>query len=169
MRAHLWAAGAGPIFPAEVVISNDAAGRPYPTGAGAEALALSLAHSGPLAAAVVGPASAGVGIDIELVDDAPAESALLTPPERDLLDTVSPVGHPARAAWVTRFWTAKEAVAKAAGTGLEGRPGRYVVIRVEDDRLLVAVDGSTRWVTTRSGDEPVPYAVGWTTSTDVHP
>jgi len=36
----------------------------------------------------------------------------------------------ARTAWFTRMWAAKEAVAKADGTGLQGRPRRYVVDRV---------------------------------------
>jgi phosphopantetheinyl transferase len=130
---------------------------------------LSLAHSGPFAAALVGPGPAGVGIDLELVSDAPAEAALLTGPERDLLESLAPAhGDPTvRAVWVTRFWTAKEAVAKAAGTGLGGRPARFVVTRAENDRLLVVVDGIGRWVTTRSAELPVPYAVGWTGDSDI--
>jgi phosphopantetheinyl transferase len=162
VRAWLSEHGSGPLFPAEIVIGNDAAGRPYATGAGSEDLSLSLAHAGGLAAALVGPAGTGVGIDLELVEDAPAESALLTAVERDLLDTVAPPGHPERARWVTRFWTAKEAVAKAGGTGLGGRPARFVVTSVDSDRLLVVVDGVEHWVRTRVDDDPVPFAVGWT-------
>ncbi|WP_344603200.1 beta-ketoacyl synthase N-terminal-like domain-containing protein [Sporichthya brevicatena] len=168
VRAHRWAAGHGPIYPAEVGIGNDSLGAPYATGPG-EGVSLSLAHSGPFAAALAGSGPGGVGIDLELVADAPAEAALLTESERELLETVAPAGgDPAvRAAWVTRFWTAKEAVAKAAGTGLGGRPARFVVTRVENDRLLVVVDGNGRWVSTRSGELPVPYAVGWTRESDI--
>ncbi|MGQ0843266.1 MAG: beta-ketoacyl synthase N-terminal-like domain-containing protein [Sporichthyaceae bacterium] len=162
LRAHLWRSGAGPIFPAEVQIGNDPSGRPFATGAGSEDLTVSLAHSGPYAAAMVGPAGTPVGIDLELVDDAPAEAALLTPAERELLNGLVPAADPARAAWVTRFWTAKEAVAKAQGTGLGGRPARFVVTGVEGDELSVVVDGAVYRVVTRTGDDPVPFAVGWT-------
>ncbi|MDT3440035.1 MULTISPECIES: type I polyketide synthase [unclassified Pseudofrankia] len=43
-----------------------------------------------------------------------------------------------RAAWFARMWAAKEAVAKADGTGLQGRPRRYVV-----DRVIPVGAGST--------------------------
>ncbi|WP_081438231.1 type I polyketide synthase [Pseudofrankia asymbiotica] len=43
-----------------------------------------------------------------------------------------------RAAWFARIWAAKEAVAKADGTGLQGRPRRYVV-----DRVIPVGAGST--------------------------
>ncbi len=39
VRSWLWDHGAGPLFPAQIVIGNDAAGRPYATGAGCEGLA----------------------------------------------------------------------------------------------------------------------------------
>jgi len=162
LRSALWDRGAGPIFPAEVTIGNDPTGRPFAVGAGAEDLAVSVAHSGPLAAAMVGPAGTAVGIDLELVEDAPAESALLTPAERGLLDRIAPGGGAERAGWVTRFWTAKEAVAKAGGTGLGGRPARFVVTATDGDRLLVVVDGAEHWVATQLGDAPLPFAVGWT-------
>jgi len=162
LRSWLWARGADEIYPAQIRIGNDPVGRPFATGAGTEDLALSLAHSGPFAAALVGPAGSAVGIDVELVDDAPAETALLTVAERDLLDTIAPAGDPQRARWVTRFWTAKEAVAKSGGTGLAGRPARFVVTSVEGDDLSVTVDGVAHRVRTRIGDDPVPFAVGWT-------
>jgi phosphopantetheinyl transferase len=90
-------------------------------------------------------------------------AAILTDAERDLLDTLcSSVAE--RPSWVTRFWTAKEAVAKAAGTGLGGRPHRFAVQRVDGDRLLVAAGEGvqSRWVQTDVGTEPEPYAVAWT-------
>ncbi len=166
VRDLLWAEGAGPLYPFEIEIGNEASGAPRVSGPGTADLHLSLAHSGTFAAAVVGRGS--VGIDLELVSDAPAEAALLTVAERELLETIAPGGDPVeRATWVTRFWTAKEAVAKAAGTGLGGRPARFVVTRVEIDRLLVVVDGAARWVTTASGALPQPYAVGWTRESDI--
>jgi phosphopantetheinyl transferase len=165
VRSWLWQQGAGELYPGEIRIGNDPSGRPFVTVAGhdpALSPALSLAHSGPFAAALVGPAGSAVGIDVELVDDAPAEAALLTVAERDLLDTICPPEHPDRARWVTRFWTAKEAVAKSLGTGLAGRPARFVVTSREEDDLSVLVDGATFRVRTRVGDDPQPFAVGWT-------
>ncbi|MGQ0625343.1 MAG: beta-ketoacyl synthase N-terminal-like domain-containing protein [Sporichthyaceae bacterium] len=161
VRAQLKAGGAGPVYPTAIHIDNDAQGAPLVTGPGVENLTLSLAHSGTLAVALVG-VDERVGIDVELIADAPAEAALLTPAERTLLDGICPAGAPERAAWVTRFWCAKEAVAKAEGTGLGGRPARFVVTRVDKDRLLVVVEGVARWVSTRSAADPVAFAVGWT-------
>ena len=168
VRDLLWSEGAGPIYPAEVEIANDPSGAPVVTGPGTDGVRVSLAHSGRFAAAIASR-DGSVGIDVELVSDAPAEAALLTPSERELLEAMAPAaGDPAeRATWVTRFWTAKEAVAKAAGTGLGGRPARFVVTRVENDRLLVVVEGLGRWVTTSVAELPLPYAVGWTSESDI--
>jgi phosphopantetheinyl transferase len=90
-------------------------------------------------------------------------TAILTDAERCLLDTVcSSVAE--RPSWVTRFWTAKEAIAKAAGTGLGGRPQRFEVKQVDGDRLLVATGewSTNRWVQTELATNPEPYAVAWT-------
>jgi hypothetical protein len=46
-----------------------------------------------------------------------------------LLDGLAGDDADARALWFTCFWSAKEAVAKADGTGLQGRPKRFVVDR----------------------------------------
>ncbi|MGH3786765.1 MAG: 4'-phosphopantetheinyl transferase superfamily protein [Pseudonocardiaceae bacterium] len=168
VRQWLWDAGAGPVFPIEVTVSNDVSGRPHVAGPFDDPPQVSLAHTGSLAAALVGEPgrySPGVGIDIERIThrDEPTVAAILTDAERRLLDTRC-ASAAERPSWVTRFWTAKEAVAKAAGTGLGGRPHQFAVQRVDGDRLLVAAGEGTpsRWVLTEVGTEPEPYAVAWT-------
>ncbi|MGH4006306.1 MAG: 4'-phosphopantetheinyl transferase superfamily protein, partial [Pseudonocardiaceae bacterium] len=125
VRQWLWDAGAGPVFPIEVTVSNDASGRPRVAGPFAEAPQVSLAHTGSVAAALVGKPGCplGVGIDIEHIADRDDRTvaAILTDAERRLLNSLCS-SDSTRPSWVTRFWAAKEAVAKAAGTGLAGRP-----------------------------------------------
>jgi phosphopantetheine--protein transferase-like protein len=167
VRQWLWDAGAGPMHPVEITVGNDASGRPWVAGPFAEPPEVSLAHTGSLAAALVGNPgrSSGVGIDIEQIIDRDERTvaAILTDAERRLLDGVcsSVVERPS---WVTRFWAAKEAVAKAAGTGLGGCPHQFAIKRVDAERLLVtAGDGApSRWVQTELGAEVEPYAVAWT-------
>jgi acyl transferase domain-containing protein/phosphopantetheinyl transferase len=189
VRQWLWARGAGPLFPVEIHVEADPQGRPYvalPAKLGfAGELAVSLAHSGPLAAAIVRPrrrdprpasehdAGGGVGIDLEAVAaHGPGMAALAFGAEElALLDRLEPLP-----AWSIRFWAAKEAVAKAEGTGLRGHPHRFAVRCVRGDRLLVHAQvpgGRAHWVETRlvndpAGDHakgtPAIYAVAWTTT-----
>ncbi len=167
VRQWLWDAGAGPVFPIEITVINDASGRPRVVGPFTEPPEVSLAHTGSLGAAFVGDpgCAAGVGIDIEQITDRDDRTvnAILTTTERDLLDTLC-LSQQSRSSWVTRFWAAKEAVAKAAGTGLAGRPHEFVVERVDGDRLLVATGHAapSRWVHAAVSTEPEPYAVAWT-------
>ncbi|MGH3687045.1 MAG: acyltransferase domain-containing protein [Pseudonocardiaceae bacterium] len=168
VRQWLWDAGAGPVHPVQITVGNDASGRPWVTGPFTDPLEVSLAHTGSLAVALVGRPGRyprGVGIDIEQIADRDESTvaAILTDTERRLLDGVcSSVAE--RPSWVTRFWTTKEAVAKAAGTGLGGRPHRFAVQQVDGDRLLITAGNETpsRWVQTGVGTEPEPYAVAWT-------
>jgi 3-oxoacyl-(acyl-carrier-protein) synthase/phosphopantetheinyl transferase len=172
VRQSLWDTGAGAIYPVEITVGNDESGRPFVTGPFTVPPAVSLAHSGPLAVAVVGHAGDPPGVDIEMVKarDAETEAAIMTEAERDLLDEVcgqSPDPRIARASWLARFWTAKEAAAKAEGTGLGGRKDLFVVEQVEGDRLLIRnhCDHSyrrTRWTWTALGATPEPYALAWT-------
>ncbi|MGH3475697.1 MAG: beta-ketoacyl synthase N-terminal-like domain-containing protein [Nocardioidaceae bacterium] len=167
VRQWLWDAGAGPVFPIEVTVSNDASGRPRVAGPFAEAPQVSLAHTGSVAAALVGKPGCplGVGIDIEHIADRDDRTvaAILTDAERRLLNSLCS-SDSTRPSWVTRFWAAKEAVAKAAGTGLAGRPHRFTVQRVDGDRLWVAAgdEALSRWVQTGVGAESEPYAMAWT-------
>jgi phosphopantetheinyl transferase (holo-ACP synthase) len=124
-------------------IGNDGAGRPRAEVPGSAGPHVSLAHHGTTA---VGTAGVGpVGIDVEVV--APRGTVFarlaLTGPELALgsgqdLDE-----------WVTRLWTVKEAVAKADGTGLRGRPKDFVVQEVDGEWAFAA----GRWVrSAREGD-----------------
>ncbi|WP_435838884.1 beta-ketoacyl synthase N-terminal-like domain-containing protein [Streptomyces abikoensis] len=169
VRHHLWQRGAGPVFPAEIRVRNDAAGRPHPEGVhGRELppLALSLAHCEEAAVALVRPAGAApVGIDIEEIAERPAATrdAVLADDERTLLDRLG--GGP-RA--LTRVWAAKEAAAKAEGTGLMGRPRDFRVRLDEDGRTTVrAPSGRVHSVSfaetaNPSGLRPRRYVVAWT-------
>ncbi|HET9255212.1 MAG TPA: 4'-phosphopantetheinyl transferase superfamily protein, partial [Pseudonocardiaceae bacterium] len=163
VRQWLWDGGAGPVFPIEITVSNDESGRPQVSGPFTEPPQVSLAHTGALAAALVG--RAGVGIDIERIDrrDDRAIAAILTAAERHLIAELCP-SERVRLSWITRFWAAKEAAAKAAGTGLAGRPYQFAIERVDGDRLLVTTgdDVPSRWARTGLGDGEEPYAVAWT-------
>ena len=167
VRQWLWDAGAGPVFPIEITVTNDASGRPRVMGPFTEAPQVSLAHTGSLGAAIVGNpgCASGVGIDIEQITDRDDKtvSAILTDAERRLLDAHC-TSVTERSSWVTRFWTAKETVAKAAGTGLAGRPHQFSVERIDGHRLLVVTreNGYSRWVHTIVGNGPEPYAAAWT-------
>ncbi|MGW1782435.1 beta-ketoacyl synthase N-terminal-like domain-containing protein [Streptomyces sp. NPDC002143] len=147
VRQWLWDQGEGPVFPAELRVRNDESGRPYVTGVhGRElpALDVSLAHCAEAGAAIVRPHTPGPGpgIDIEEVVDRTPETlaTALGPDELRLLHRLSADTGESEALWFTRFWTAKEAVAKAEGTGFGGRPRDFAVLDAapSGDRLTVS-------------------------------
>jgi acyl transferase domain-containing protein/phosphopantetheinyl transferase len=182
VRRLLWQQGAGPIYPAEITVVPDSAGRPFAHGPFPEPLPVSVSHTAGYGAAMVLPpeGEGGVGIDVEKIEERESlfESATLTANERLLLDLVAAAGD--RAGWLTRFWAAKEAVSKAVGTGLRGRPQDFVVVRAEESGRL-QVDHRSRgfqisttvleggghvaaWVRGRAlpwTAEPEPYAAAW--------
>ncbi|ROP54647.1 type I polyketide synthase [Streptomyces sp. PanSC9] len=147
VRQWLWRHGEGPVFPAEIQVRNDELGRPYVTGVHGRTLPpldVSLAHRAEAGVAIVRPHSPrpGPGIDVEEVTDRdPATlGTALGPAELRLLRDLSADGPGAEALWFTRFWAAKEAVAKAEGVGFGGRPRDFTVLEAAPDggRLLVA-------------------------------
>jgi phosphopantetheinyl transferase len=172
-RQWLWDRGAGPVFPVEVGVDHDGAGRPRVRGPFAEPVEVSLAHTGSLAVAIVSRAApdrpaSGLGIDIERVTerDGGFETTAFTAAERALLDRLCAAGGDPRACWVTRFQAAKEAAAKAEGTALAGHPERFAVAQADGDRLLVGPPGAGRRVDTRLlpdlGPGEEQHAVAWT-------
>jgi len=125
-------------------IANGADGRPRAAlGPGVPAPHISLAHHGPVgvATAAAGP----IGIDVEVVADrGPTFARLALTPDEIRLGA----GHDP-AEWVTRLWTVKEAVAKATGRGLRGRP-KAVTVGEADGPWSRA---GAHWAhTTREGD-----------------
>lgn len=147
VRRWLWDQGEGPVFPAELRVRNDEAGRPYVTGVHGRVLPpldVSLAHCAEAGVAIVRPRTPGPGpgIDIEEVTDRTAEAlaVALGEPELLLLRRLSAESGDSEALWFTRFWAAKEAVAKAEGTGFAGRPRDFTVLDASPagDRLTVS-------------------------------
>ncbi len=147
VRDVLWQRGAGPIFPLEVRVTNDGAGRPVVELPGGERLGVSLAHRNGVAVATVAE-EGDAGIDVEVVEPRSEAFAAMCLSDDEL---ALGAGMPPDV-WVTRAWTAKEAAAKADGTGLRGRPRDFVVRRVDGDWTLV----NDRWVrTTQEGEHIV--------------
>ncbi|MDX3456752.1 beta-ketoacyl synthase N-terminal-like domain-containing protein [Streptomyces sp. ME02-8801-2C] len=185
VRRWLWdREGEGDVFPAEIRVHNDPTGRPYVTGLHGRILPpldISLAHRAEAAVAIVrphrpgsAPASApGPGIDIEEVVDRDASTlaTALTPSELGLLHARSAATGESEALWFTRFWAAKEAVAKAEGTGLGGRPRDFAVREAMDGGARLTVSGRLAPDYTvhceQTGNPPgLPtrqYVVAWTT------
>jgi phosphopantetheine--protein transferase-like protein len=158
-RHLLWGQGQRPLFPAEISVGNDADGRPWLRGPGGIAMAVSLAHTAGFGVAIVLPAGGdAVGIDVEAigaVTEAVA-AASFTPEELALVDGLAG----GRRAWLTRFWCAKEAVAKAEGTGLAGRPRDFVVTGVTGQTLTVTAHERTYRVATDIVEDS--HVAAWT-------
>ena len=158
VRRWLWDHGAGPLFPAEITVGNDDSGRPVLEGPGTDGLRVSLAHTEWAAAAIVADRG-DVGIDIE-VDAARHDrfaSLVLTEDEAAMV----PPSGPDRDLALTRLWTVKEAMGKAGGRGLEGRPRAIEATRVDGDRFWVGDVPFDTEVVATAADGP-RYVVAWT-------
>ncbi|WP_328787688.1 polyketide synthase [Streptomyces sp. NBC_00273] len=149
LRQLLWDGGAGPVFPAEVPIGNDPAGRPVAVSPLTGGFRLSIAHKDRLAVALAHPARP-VGIDVEQVTADPDAliRIALGPGELRLAEGLAARGGTGLPAALTSLWCAKEAAAKAAGGGLGGRP--------RDWRVAGDPDSGALLVTSPEGD---PYPI----------
>ncbi|MBT2508406.1 polyketide synthase dehydratase domain-containing protein [Streptomyces sp. ISL-98] len=153
IRQVLWERDAGPVFPAEVPVGNDDQGRPRPEGPLAAGLRLSLAHKDRLAVAYAQPAHAvsngiGIGIDVETVTDDPdaLSRIALTADERRLAEELAAREGTGRAQALTALWCAKEAAAKAEGTGLGGRLRQWTVTDAPAGLLVTSPGGRSHAV-----------------------
>jgi phosphopantetheinyl transferase len=119
VRRHLESAGGGVGIGREAIaILADAWGRPHVAG---PPIAIAIAHTRGVAAAVAGATRDGLGLDIERLDRRRGdyERAAFSDEERRRLEA-GPAQE--RAARALRLFCAKEAVAKAIGRGLMGSP-----------------------------------------------
>jgi acyl transferase domain-containing protein/phosphopantetheinyl transferase len=136
---------------ADVQIGNRANGEPYVVGvlgwpAGVLYPAVSISHSRRAAVAVCGPAESSPGIDFQQLDRVDAEDLIAgafsaSESQRFLLSL--PREELRRAA--VALWCAKEAAAKSAGTGLEGRPQDWQISAADLESV------HSRWVRVRRG------------------
>nr|WSY50793.1 polyketide synthase dehydratase domain-containing protein [Streptomyces sp. NBC_00886] len=177
VRRWLWDHGEGPVYPAEIRVHNDESGRPYVTGLHGRTLPpldVSLAHRAEAAVAIVAPHSPGPGpgIDIEEVVERPPTTltTALGKEELALLRARLTTSGESEALWFARFWAAKEAVAKAEGTGFLGRPRDFAVFQVVSGSRLLVSGRLERAYTVHcepAGNPPnLPdrtYVVAWTT------
>lgn len=139
----------------DVTVDNDPAGRPVVRVARLRRVvgvpSLSVAHRRPVAVAVATGPGEAAGIDVEVVEPRGSVFARLALNASELRLGDARDIHPD--VWVTRVWTVKEAVAKAAGTGLRGRPKDFVVHEVDGAWARAAGPGAPRGVWVRSSDE----------------
>jgi phosphopantetheinyl transferase len=161
-------------------VPADEHGRPYAAGLYGRTLPdldLSLAHRAEAAVALVTARTKGEspGIDIEEItdrDEGTLAVAFGAAERRLLAEVCAATGEP-EALWATTFWAAKEAVAKAEGTGFLGRPRDFAVVEAEPDALVVEVTAAPGRTarrypvrSTRTANPPgLPerdYAVAWT-------
>ncbi len=177
VRQHLWGLGAPPMYPVEVQVGHDDAGAPHLNApAQATGLHLSIAHSAHVGVAQLS-ADGPVGIDVERVKPrGEGFSALaFTDSERTILGNAGRDANTDGAAYdvrLTAMWAAKEAVAKAAGTGLQGRPSDWLISEIQGDRIRV----NDTWVNLEVLDLAPPghdrseadtYVVAWTSAEPV--
>lgn len=175
VQRHLLSRDFALIDPTRIVLDNDARGCPRVRVRGAglatRGVQVSIAHKPALAVAVAaivrtptvspdaGRTPVGIGIDVEAVEPrSPSfERMVLTPAER----TLPPAADDGRDAWLTRLWTVKEAVAKATGLGLGGRPKDFEIDAVLGARLRCR----GRWIATEALDTARGhFMVAWTDS-----
>jgi phosphopantetheinyl transferase/malonyl CoA-acyl carrier protein transacylase len=152
VRDLLWTLGHGPLFPVEITIANEASGRPIVRTATGRDVQVSIAHKDDVAVAMARESTA-TGIDVERIEPR-ADSFAELSFTRDELRLVE--GEARDESW-TRLWSAKEAAAKACGTGLSGAPSRFPIRDRAGERLLV---GDT-WVTTKRHGN---YMIAWTST-----
>jgi phosphopantetheinyl transferase len=140
---RLWLArrtGETLLHPAQIAVERDESGRPLvrmPEGCATPAV--SVTHTEAVAAAVA--ADTPVGIDAAVLD--PGRSLKLEDfASEDEIRVIESVADSAGdAGWTTRVWCGKEAVAKALGTGLRGRPRTFQMVDIEPDGGLVVEHG----------------------------
>jgi phosphopantetheinyl transferase len=161
--------------PSTLVISHDAAGRPYlELGDDLDLPLLSIAHTEGCAVALAADVAIGIDIEPATRDTRAILPSFATAEERALIDELDgaypdsayPDGAYPDGATPTKLWCAKEAVAKALGTGLQGRPKDFEALAIEGNGDFLIQHGPTgdRWVA--HAVQAGPFIVAWTSAAE---
>jgi phosphopantetheinyl transferase len=157
VRRLLFDRGRREVFPIEIAVRSDDEGRPLVSSRFGEDVRVSIAHKDGLAVSVAAIGE-DPGVDIEAIAPRRAdfEAVAFSPSELDLL----PEGDrdewlTRRDEWLTRLWAAKEAAAKARGTGFARLPRDYAATAVDGERISVL----NRLVETRRRGDTI---IAWT-------
>lgn len=170
LRAWLAARGEGDdmLHPAALRIVNEEGGQPVALAMDGQPPMprLSLSHCADRAVAIV--SDKALGIDIEVIGPREASfvDSLCSAEERALLEEVAGEDEEARAEWITRLWSAKEATGKLLGTGVRGSPRSFEAIVIDaSGHFIIQVRDGDRLVgvnSIRDGNFVIAYAVGQT-------
>jgi phosphopantetheinyl transferase len=132
VRRLLFDRGRPEIFPIEISVRSDGDGRPLVSGLVDGKIRVSIAHKNGVAVALAA-VDGEPGVDIEEIASREEgfERLAFSPAELELL----PSGD--RDEWLTRLWTAKEAAAKASGTGFAGFPRDLLATAIDGERIII--------------------------------
>ena len=150
---------------ADVRIGNRATGEPYVVDvagwpSGVLLPAVSISHSRRAAVAACGPADSAPGIDFQHLDRVDAEDLIagaFTADESQRYFQNVPRDVLRRTA--VALWCAKEAAAKSAGTGLEGRPQDWQISDAD-------TDVAPRWARVRRGAQEFQIELHYNSGTE---
>jgi acyl transferase domain-containing protein/phosphopantetheinyl transferase len=136
VRRIMWEAGETDIWPVEVEISNEPSGRPVARVRGRDDIRVSIAHT-PWMGVALASVGMEVGVDAERIEPR-SDSFRSAAFSLDELATIL-AGRELdqHDEWLARAWAAKEAVGKAQGTGLAGRPKDFKISSCGPDGIVV--------------------------------
>lgn len=121
---------------ADIRIEKDSAGRPYAVCPEISQLAtmptLSISHARDVAIAAISPEGNGIGIDLERPAARPVGDWLRSA----FSDAECSFAAGGDLSILLRFWCAKEAAAKALGTGLAGRPEDWPILGFDSGNVV---------------------------------
>lgn len=149
VRLRAWQRGGAALYPVEIATDHDEHGAPLVRGPATDGVRVSVAHKDELAVALASDRGAP-GVDVERIEPRPPALLAVAFTDGELALIRALPGDE----WLARLWAAKEALAKARGTGL-GDPRRLAATAIAGDRVTldgVAVD------TRRDGD----HVIAWT-------
>ncbi len=150
VRRYLFDRGTATMYPAEIVVTSDASGRPRVSGPWPQDLRVSIAHKDGIGCDLVAEGREP-GVDIEKIEPRGEGFAQLA----FTADELARLPSDGDGEWRTRLWAAKEAAGKAAGTGMGGDPRGIVMTARDGEHFEIA---GRVVATRRDGD----YVIAWT-------